>query len=86
MASLVYSLCAIGSIFVAYLLARAYKAKPSRIIFWSAICFAGLALNNVVLFVDLVIFPEEISFALGRNLIILGSVGSLVYGLVWDTL
>jgi hypothetical protein len=86
MASIVYSLCALASIFVAYLLARAYKTKPSRIIFWSAICFAGLALNNIVLFIDLVVFAEEVTYGLIRNVIIVGSVSSLVYGLVWDTL
>ncbi len=86
MSSIVFSLCAIASIYVAYLLARAYRLRPSRILFWSAICFGGLALNNIVLFVDLVLMPNEVTFALARNTIIVGSIGSLIYGLVWDTL
>ncbi len=86
MSSIVFTLCAIASVFVAYLLARAYRQRPSKILFWSAICFGGLALNNVILFVDLVLMPENITYSLLRNWIIVGSVGSLVYGLVWDTL
>ena len=86
MGPIVFTLCAIASICVAYLLTRAYRLRPSRILFWSAICFGGLALNNVILFVDLVLMPAEISYGLARNWIIVASVGSLVYGLVWDTL
>ena len=86
MSSIVFSLCALASIYVAYLLARAYRQRPSRILFWSAICFAGLALNNIVLFVDLVLMPAEVTYGLVRNWIIVASIGSLVYGLVWDTL
>lgn len=86
MSSIVFSLCALASIYVAYILAKAYRERPSRILFWSAICFSGLALNNIVLFIDLVLMPTEVTFALLRNTIIVASVGSLVYGLVWDTL
>jgi len=86
MSSIVFSLCAIASIYVAYLLFKAYRLRPSSILFWSALCFAGLALNNIFLFVDLVLLPVEVDFAMLRNSIIVASVGSLIYGLVWDTI
>lgn len=86
MSVIIFSLCALASIFVAYLLAKAYRQRPSQILFWSAICFGGLALNNIVLFIDLVLMPAEITYGLVRNGIIVASIGSLVYGLVWDTI
>lgn len=86
MGQIVFSLCAVTSIFIAFLLARAYWQKPSRILFWSAICFAGLALNNIVLFYDLVVTSPDVSYAVLRNVILSISVGSLIYGLIWDVI
>lgn len=80
----VYVLCALTSSGCAFLLARGYKTRPSRLLFWAAICFAGLALNNVFLVVDLVVFPESISLLPLRNSITLSSLGLLMYGLIWD--
>lgn len=85
MSSVIFALCAIASIFVAFMLARAYFKRPSRILLWSAICFGGLALNNLILFYDLVLLPEEISYGVARNIVLSGSVGVLLYGLIWDT-
>lgn len=84
MSSTIFALCAVASIFVVVLLARAYIQRPSRILFWSAICFVGIALNNIVLFYDLVILPDEISYAVLRNALLAGSTGVLIYGLIWD--
>ena len=39
------------------LLTRSYLANRSRLLLWSTLCFVGLALNNILLFVDLVLVP-----------------------------
>jgi hypothetical protein len=72
------SLCAI-------LLFRAHRHSQLRLLFWSGICFATLALNNLLLFVDLIIIPD-VDLALLRNLTALVGVGSLLLSLIWDSL
>lgn len=49
MAAVIYSLCAITGALCACLLTRAYLRLRSRLLLWSSICFAGLALNNIAL-------------------------------------
>jgi len=83
MASLVYLLCAITSLICASLLLRSYLANRTPLLFWSSLCFVGLAMNNVLLVVDLVIVPTvDLSFY--RALCALLAVLVLVFGLIWD--
>ena len=49
-----------------------------------AIAFAGMALNNVLLYVDTVIAPN-VDWSIYPNLIALASVVILLYALIWDT-
>ena len=84
MATLVYALCALTSIACAVLLLRGYRASGARLLLWSALCFAGLALNNVLLFVDLGLVPE-VDLSIWRSLPTLGGLLLLIYGLVWET-
>jgi hypothetical protein len=58
MAELVYVLCALTSVLCAGLLLRSYLANRTRLLLWSTLCFVGLALNNIFLFVDLVLVPD----------------------------
>jgi hypothetical protein len=48
------------------------------------LCFAGLFLNNTLLFVDLVV-ARSIDLSAWRGFVGLGSLLVLLYGLVWDT-
>jgi len=54
------------------------------LLLWSAICFAGLTLNNLTLWVDKLVFPE-IDLSLLRVSIALLAMAVLLYGLIWDT-
>ena len=36
---------------------RGYRASRTRPLFWASLSFAGLALNNVLLFIDLIMLP-----------------------------
>ncbi len=83
MAEAVYLLCAITSLFCALLLAGRYRRNPSRLLMWSTLCFAGLTINNVLLFVDLVLVPD-IDFSVPRTGTALVSVMLLLIGLIWE--
>ena len=85
MAEVVYILCALTSIACAVLLFRGWKASRSRLLFWSGLCFAGLAVNNIMLLLDLVVFPTSIDLRMVRNLSALLSVGVLVHGLISES-
>ncbi|MDE1936307.1 DUF5985 family protein [Bradyrhizobium sp.] len=84
MAAVVYSLCAITSALCAWLLVRAhFRNKKSRLLLWSSISFAGLALNNMALWVDKLVFPK-IDLSLVRTPIGLLATLVLLWGLIWE--
>ena len=92
MAEVVYVLCALTSIICAWLLLRAYAANRHRVLLLSGWCFVGLALNNLLLFIDLALYPETsilvapgLDLAILRTLVALAGVGTLLVGLIWDT-
>ncbi|HEY2246152.1 MAG TPA: DUF5985 family protein [Bradyrhizobium sp.] len=84
MAIAIYSLCAITSLISSWLLSRAYWRTRSRLLLWSAISFAGLALNNLALWVDKLVMPET-DLSVLRTSIALVAMVILLYGLVWET-
>jgi hypothetical protein len=84
MATLVYALCALTSVVCAVLLIRGYLASRARLLLWAALCFVGLAANNILLFVDLGLVPE-LDLSLLRSLPTLFGLMLLIYGLVWET-
>lgn len=83
MAASIYSLCALLSLGIAVLLWRHFGETRSRLVYWSALCFSGLAINNVLLVVDKVeLVASDLSLA--RQLTALASLCLLVYGLVYE--
>jgi hypothetical protein len=85
MAELVYLLCMLTSAGCAFLLLRSYLRARTRLLLWSSLCFIGLALNNALLFVDLVVFPGTlIDLSMPRNVTALAALSLLVFGLVTD--
>jgi hypothetical protein len=83
-AQAIYLLCALTSLACMLLLLGAHRANHSRLLFWSALCFLALAVNNLMLFVDVVMVPEVDLFGVTRNVVALGGVAALLYGLVWE--
>jgi hypothetical protein len=81
---LVYLLCFLTSGACAVLLARTYWRTGTRLLLWSALCFAFLAANNLAVILDLLVLPES-DFQLARHLLSLAAVGVLLFGFVWDT-
>lgn len=84
MATAVYVLCALTSLACAVLLLRGYFQNRVRLLLWAGLCFAGLALNNILLFVDVRVVPE-MDLSIWRSLPALAGLLLLVYGLVWET-
>jgi uncharacterized membrane protein len=82
-AETIYLLCAATSLLAAWMLLRYYLRRRTPLLLWSFIGFLGLAVNNVVVFADLVIF-RSVDLSLARALT--GTIGmlALVYGLIWD--
>jgi len=83
MATLVYLLCAATALGCALLLLRGYRRSGARLLLWSALCFGCFTLNNLLVVVDLVLFPGIDLFLLRNTTALLG-VSALLYGLVWD--
>lgn len=83
MAEAVYTLCAATSVLCAILLYVGWIASHARLLFWSSLCFAGLALNNILLVVDLVFVPSVDLFFL-RTAPALAGLAVLLFGLIWE--
>jgi hypothetical protein len=80
---LVYALCTLAAAGCAWLLLRGYRRSGARLLFWGGLCFVGLALNNALVFVDLVLVPQ-VDLLIPRHLAALAAMAVLVFGLVWD--
>lgn len=84
LANAIYVLCALTSILCAVLLIRGYRESRVRLLFWSALCFVGFALNNILLLVDLRVLPD-IDLEIWRSVPAVVGLALLVYGLVWES-
>ena len=83
MAGAVYILCAGTSLLCAVLLLRGYGQSRLRLLLWSGLCFVGLAFNNILLIVDVVLVPS-LDLAVWRPLVALVGLALLLYGLIFD--
>lgn len=79
----VYLLCFLTSGLCAYLLVGAFSRQRQRLLLWSAICFCLLALNNLLVFVDIVLLPD-IDLTWARSLTALLGVSVLIFGFIWE--
>ena len=84
MAAVIYALCAVTSFVAAALLWREYRRTRYRILFWSALCFAGLTVNNVVLVLDRFVF-SDIDLTLLRLTAAAVAMLLLLFGLIWES-
>ena len=84
MAEVVYVVGSLLSALCAALLFRAYLRSGHRLLLWSALCFIGLAFNNALLFLDLVIFAGGPDLGLPRLIAGIGGLSLLLYGLLWE--
>ncbi len=83
MAPLAYGVGVLTSIFCAFLLIRRYLRQRTAMLLWCCLCFVGLAVNNVLLFVDLFIVPD-VDLDVWRSLTALIALGLMLVGLIWE--
>jgi hydrogenase/urease accessory protein HupE len=83
MAGLIYGMCALTALLCAWLLLQAWRRSRYKLLFWSALCFVGLTVNNILLVVDKLIFPA-VDMSIWRLVTGLAPLMVLLYGLIWD--
>lgn len=79
----VYLLCLATSLACAILLARSWMRERSRLLLWVALGFAALAVNNLFLVGDMVVF-QDVNLLPARQLSGLAAVGLFLYGFIWE--
>lgn len=83
MEPIAYILCAIVSLLCAILLLRGFFQGRHRLLLWSGLCFSGLTIANVLVFVDLMMLPNVDLYPL-RLVVTAASVLSLLFGLILE--
>lgn len=84
MAETVYLLCAVTSVACVVLLLRGYFRSRTKLLFWGSLCFVGLAMNNILLFIDLVVVPT-VDLSILRSMVALVAMMTLLWGLIWES-
>ena len=84
MDKIVYLLCIATSVLCAVMLLRGFRRSGTRLLLWSAICFVLFAVSNVLIYVDLIMFPD-VEIFIFRNVLTLSGLTILLYGLIWET-
>jgi len=84
MAQLVYILCGVTSVACAILLFRQYRARRVRLLFWSSWCFLCLALNNILLYLDIIVL-REVDLSVLRSAVTLAGMMMLLYGMIRES-
>lgn len=83
MAALTYSLCSLTCLVVFGLLLRGWRRTRHPLLFWSALCFAALSSNNVLLVVDKLVLPQ-LDLSTPRLMAALAGPLLLLFGLIWE--
>lgn len=81
--AVVYGLCLLTSAACAALLVRSWLKSRQRLLMWSAACFSLLALNNLMVVLDMVVFPD-VYLSPARQVTALAAVAVLIYGFIWE--
>ena len=83
MAAFIYALCTVTSCICAILLLRSYFRSKYRLLLWAGLCFVGVTINNLLLVVDKIIFPQGDLLTV-RLVVALLALFLLLYGLIFD--
>lgn len=83
LAEAIYLLCAATSLVAAWMLLRQYRRRRTPLLLWSCVGFAGLAVNNVLVYVDLVLFTG-VDLTVLRSAAGAAAMLALLYGLIWE--
>jgi hypothetical protein len=62
---------------------RGYRRRRVPLLLWCGLCFLALTVENLILFIDLVLIPEKDLAAFHIAAALIG-VTLLLYGLIWE--
>ena len=83
MEGIVYLLCAVTAFVCAVLLLRGYRRSWTPLLLWCGLFFLAQMLDNLILFIDLVVVPEVDLSVYPLTTALVGAV-VLLYGLIWE--
>jgi hypothetical protein len=78
-----YILSVLTTLVCTILLLRAWSRVRNRLLLWSGLCFAGLTVDHVLVFGDMVLFPTTDLYTY-RLVSAAISVSLLLFGLIWE--
>jgi len=81
--TIVYLLCLVTSAACAALLIRSWLRNRQRLLMWSAGCFSLLAVNNLLVVVDMTVLTVS-DLSAARSLTAFAAVGVLICGFIWE--
>jgi heme A synthase len=80
----IYLLCTLTCLGAAMLLWRGYRSSRRRLLYWSALCFAIMAVANGLLILDLVLLPD-VYLLPWRSGVTQIALLVLIYGLIFES-
>jgi hypothetical protein len=80
---ILYLLCFLTSLFCCLLLIKSFRRSRSRILLWSATCFVLMALNNLLVIIDLIFLPT-VDLSPIRIATLFFAVSTLLVGFIWE--
>lgn len=83
MAAFIYFLSTLTCLACFGFLLRGWRASGSRLLFWSALCFAGLSVSNFLLVIDKLVFRAA-DLSTWRLTAALVALLLLLFGLIWE--
>jgi hypothetical protein len=83
MAATVYILGSLLALTCGVLLMRGYVRGRKKLLLWSSLCFIGLSLSNLLVFFDLVMFPDKDLYVWRLSIAALAML-CLMYVLIWE--
>lgn len=83
MAEVTYALNTLVCVACTVLLLLGWRRSHSRLLMWSAACFALLTLNNALIFVDVLVVPD-VDLSVVRASSALAGFCVLLFGMIWE--
>lgn len=83
MGAAIYIVVTLICLACAVLLLRGYARDGMKLLLWSGLCFAGLAISNLLVFADLVLLPT-VDLYLLRLIAAAVAMALLLFGLIWE--
>ncbi len=84
MAGAVYILGFLVTLACGVLLMRGFFRSRKRLLLWSALCFLGLAVSNLLVFLDVIVWPASVDLYPERLTTAAIAMLLLMYGLIWE--